>query len=94
MRDGLKLVIDLNITGIEVEMYASQAITLIFANNYSTHSLSSIISDCWQLLEGCQVSNISHAKWETNEWTDWLAKKAFELCNFNYVSLVEPPLSS
>lgn len=92
LRDVLKLDIDLNITGIEVEMDASQAITLIFTNNYSTHSLSSIISDCWQLLEGCQVSNINHAKREANQWTDLLAKKAFELCNFNYVSLVEPPL--
>lgn len=81
LRDGLKLLLELNLLGAEVEVDALQAMSLLNTNPIAQHPLSSIICDYRYLIELCRVCEVCHVRHEANKWVDGLANRAFDLCN-------------
>ncbi|CAL5325064.1 unnamed protein product [Camellia sinensis] len=75
MRDGLKLALDLNLTGIEVETDATIMQNIILGNFNHCHQLSNLIHDCRYLLDRLGTSTISHTYWEGNKCADLLANE-------------------
>ncbi|XP_028122968.1 uncharacterized protein LOC114320074 [Camellia sinensis] len=77
MRDGFKLSLDLNLTGIEVETDTTIMKNLILGNSNNCHQLSNLIHECRYLLDPLGTLTISHTYHEGNKCLDLLANEGF-----------------
>ncbi|XP_004305448.1 PREDICTED: putative ribonuclease H protein At1g65750-like [Fragaria vesca subsp. vesca] len=88
---GLKLVVKLQISNLEVESDSAILVNLMQSSNLALHPLGSLLDGCCKLMSRMENAKLSHIFRESNMTADALAKSSISH-DLGFISFEDPPV--